>query len=53
MDKIRKLAMPKGDRGLSESQKARIKSLSTTGFSNKEIAEIMGFSTSTISKYLN
>ena len=53
MDKVRKLAMPKGDRGLSESQKARIKSLSTTGFSNKEIAEIMGFSTSTISKYLN
>lgn len=53
MEKVRKLAMPRDTRGLSDSQISRIRSLKNSGFSIKEIAEIMGNSTSTISKYLN
>lgn len=53
MDKVRKLATPKTNKGvLSSAKVARIKALSASGNSIADIAEMMGVSTSTISGYL-
>lgn len=52
MDKVRKLATPKQSSSLSDAKVSRIKALDTSGFSIAEIADMMGVSTSTVSKYL-
>lgn len=49
---IRKRATPRATTTLSTAQASRIKTLSASGYTNQEIADIMGKSTSTISKYL-
>ena len=52
MEKVRKLATPKLTTTLPSAKVSRIKALSTSGNSIAEIAEIMGISTATVSKYL-
>lgn len=53
-DAFKKMAMPKGDLKLSKSQISLIKQMAKTGkYSNAEIAQRLGVSTSTISKYAN
>lgn len=49
---VRKRATPRTSTTLSSAQVSRIKALSASGHTNQEIADIMGKSTSTISKYL-
>lgn len=49
---VRKRATPRTTTTLSSAQVNRIKALSASGHTNQEIADIMGKSTSTISKYL-
>lgn len=49
---VRKRATPRTTTTLSSAQVSRIKALSASGHTNQEIADIMGKSTSTISKYL-
>ena len=49
---IRQKATPKSTTKLSTAQVSRIKSLANSGYTNQEIADIMGKSTSTISSYL-
>ena len=44
--------MPKAVTSPSKAQVARIKALSASNYTLKEIAQKTGFSTSTISKYL-
>lgn len=51
-DKLRERAMPKASRSPRDSQVARMKAMSISGFSLQEIAEATGFSPSTISKYI-
>ena len=50
---VREKATPKTASQLSNSQIARIKAYAASGYTNAEIAEKMGKSTSTISKYLS
>lgn len=52
MDRVRALATPKDNRVISTSKAARIKSLANSGFTIAEIAEMIGASSSTVSKYL-
>lgn len=52
-DTIRKLATPKASVQLSDSKISKIKSMIASGYTNAEIAESMGISTSTVSKYSN
>lgn len=52
-EEIKKLAMPKASTTLSATKQAKIKSMQNMGYTIAEIAENMGYSTSTISKYLN
>ena len=49
---IRQRATPRTVSTLSSAQVNRIKALAANGHTNQEIADIMGKSTSTISKYL-
>jgi DNA-binding NarL/FixJ family response regulator len=51
-DRLRELATPRQTNELTEAQQNKIKALSTSGYTNSEIAQIMGRSTSTVSKYL-
>ena len=51
-DTLRERAMPKGSRSLNTAQINRIKRLSDSNFTLKEIAEKMGISSSTVSAYL-
>lgn len=51
-DKLRERAMPKASRSPHDSQIARMKAMSVSGYSLQEIAEATGFSASTISKYI-
>jgi len=51
-DKLRERATPKERRSLSASQQARIRSLQANGRTLSEIANVLGVSTSTVSKYL-
>ena len=51
-EEVRKRATPRATTTLSSAQVSRIKALSASGHTNQEIADIMGKSTSTISKYL-
>lgn len=50
---IRERATPRTTTQLSSAQAARIKAYAASGYTNAEIAEKMGKSTSTIAKYLN
>ena len=50
---VRQLATPKTSTTLSTAQVNRIKRLADSGYNNAEIADMMGKSASTISKYLN
>lgn len=52
ISKLREKAMPRQTSTLSSAQKNRIKALSASNYTLKEIAEKMGVSTSTVSKYL-
>ena len=52
IDVLRQRAMPKAVTSPSKAQVARIKALSASNYTLKEIAQKTGFSTSTISKYL-
>ncbi len=50
---VRQMATPKAVKQLSTAQVSRAKSMLASGYTYAEIAEKMGKSTSTISKYLN
>lgn len=53
-DAIKKLATPKSSsKELSGAQKARIKAMFSSGYTTAEIADAIGISTSTVSKYAN
>ena len=52
VDKLRQRAMPKASTTLSQGRINRIKSLSASGYTLSEIANKLGVSTSTVSKYL-
>lgn len=44
---------PRATTSLSTAKQGRISALSASGYSTSEIAEALGVSTSTVSKYLN
>lgn len=50
---IKKLAMPKASTTLSPAKQSKITHMQNMGYTIAEIAESMGYSTSTISKYIN
>ena len=50
---LKKLSMPKtNSASLSSAKQAKIKAMSSSGFSLSEIAEVLGVSPSTVSKYI-
>lgn len=53
VDKLRQLATPKSSKELTNAQINRAKALANNGYTNAQIAEMMGKSPSTISKYIN
>lgn len=52
-DIIRQRATPRASTALSTAKQNRIAALSASGYSTSEIAEALGVSSSTVSKYLN
>lgn len=52
-DELRRRATPRTTTTLSSAQIAKIKSMSNSGYTTSQIAEALGRSSSTISKYLN
>ena len=52
-DEVRERATPKKAKQLSSAQVSRVKSLAKQGYTNAEIADMMGKSASTISAYIN
>ena len=52
MDEVRKRATPRTTNSLSVGQIGRIKALKASGYTNAEIADALGVSTSTVSKHL-
>ena len=53
MDSLRQRATPRATTVLSKAQTSKIASMNASGYSIAEIAESLGTSTSTVSKYLN
>lgn len=53
LDVIRQRATPRTSTGISLSKARRIETLKNTGYTNSEIANALGISVSTVSKYLN
>ena len=53
MDRVKQLATPRSTLSLSPAKEARINSLHASGYTNAQIAQTLGISTSTIIKYLN
>lgn len=51
-DHIAKLATPRSSRGISAAQASRMRSLVNAGYTNAEVAEALGVSTSTVVDYL-
>lgn len=52
LDVVKSYATPRENKSLSSSKITQIKSMNAAGYTNKEIAERLGVSTSTISNYL-
>ena len=52
-DELKKLAMPKKTLALSTTQQTKMRRMKTSGYTIAEIAESLGVSTSTVSKYIN
>ncbi len=52
IDKVRELATPRTNSTLSEVKINKMKAMSTSGYTTAEIAEALGVSSSTVSKYL-
>ena len=52
MDKVKKRALPKEPTTLSSTSKARIKAMATSGFTQEEIAEVLGISSTSVNKAL-
>lgn len=52
-DKIKERALPKTTTQLSSAQTTKMKAMKVSGYTIAEIAESLGVSTSTVSKYLN
>lgn len=53
MKRVAELAMPKDSKSLTNAKISRIKALANSGYTNAEIAEVIGVSSSTVTKYLN
>lgn len=53
IDTLRQRATPRATTSLSTAKQNRISAMSNSGYSTSEIAEALGISTSTVSKYLN
>lgn len=53
IDTLRQKATPRATTSLSTAKQNRITAMNTSGYSTSEIAEALGISTSTVSKYLN
>lgn len=53
MDVVKKMAMPKNSKALSDAKVAHITTLKASGYTTAQIAKKLGVSTSTILKYLN
>ena len=53
IDTIRQRATPRATTSLSKAKQGRITALNASGYSTSEIAEALGISASTVSKYLN
>lgn len=51
-DNLRQRAMPKSTKTLSQAKIAKIKNMSSSNFTLKEIADSLGVSTSTVAEYL-
>lgn len=51
-DRVKQLAMPKETQTISPNQINRIHSMANNGYSQAEIADALGISTSTVSKHL-
>ena len=52
-EELKKLAMPKKTLALSTAQQTKMRRMKTSGYTIAEIAESLGVSTSTVSKYIN
>lgn len=52
MDKLKERAMPKTTNSLSEAKISKIQAMKGSGYTTSEIAQSIGVSTSTVSKYL-
>ena len=53
IDDLRQRATPRSTTELSAAKVSKITSMNASGYSTAEIAEALGVSTSTVSKYLN
>ena len=53
MDKVKQLAMPRSTKQLSQSKINHMTTLRASGYTNAQIAQKLGVSTSTVIKYLN
>ena len=51
-DKVKKRAMPRQSTTLTTAQKNRIKAMAAAGYTQREIADKLGVSTSTVSATL-
>lgn len=52
MDTLKSLATPRANNTLSAAKQSKIKAMQASGYTNAEIAEAVGVSTSTVIKYL-
>ena len=53
IDQVRQYATPRATKQLSDAKQAKIRAMRNSGYTNAEIAESLGVSPSTISKYMN
>lgn len=53
IDKLKERATPRAKATLSTAKKNKIKAMNTSGYTIREIADALGVSTSTVSKYLD
>ena len=53
LDTLRQMAMPRSTKQLSQSKINHIATLKASGYTNAQIAQKLGVSTSTVSKYLS